>query len=168
MSLDPTRLLLVIGSRHSDDDYHESLLGVHTGYFLSDKASAEDSHYGRGWNARVDSARGVASSTSTWWHLVRKLTSPTTTTRRDPILCRSLPQQLGAAPSCANDYFDYTSRLENLSGVGFTPSTTCWNRLWLVGFINKPSRLHRRPLRLCWQSSTNQAKSLIPFPTCSS
>jgi hypothetical protein len=32
--------------------------------------------------------------------------------------------------------------------VGFTLSTTSQNRLRLVGFINKPSRLHRRPLRL--------------------
>jgi hypothetical protein len=56
----------------------------------------------------------------------------------------------------ADDYFDK-------SGVGFTPSTTCWNRLQLVSVINKPSRLHRRPLRLHQQSFTNQAKSLVSF-----
>jgi hypothetical protein len=39
---------------------------------------------------------------------------------------------------------------------------------WSFGFLNKLSWLHRRPPRFRRQSSTNQAKSLIPFLTCSS
>jgi hypothetical protein len=46
------------------------------------------------------------------------------------------------------DYSGYLFRQEDLSGVDFTLSTTSWNQLQLVSFINKLSRLHWRPLQL--------------------
>jgi hypothetical protein len=78
-------------------------------------------------------------STPTSWLYQQTIAAPSTTTTVSSTIVHEW--------ACF-DYSDYLFWQENYPGVGFTPSTTSWNPLRLIGFVNKPSWLHRRPLRL--------------------
>jgi hypothetical protein len=92
-------------------------------------------------------------------------TSSTTSTSRGGSAARQRLLQLREkARRPAGDHFDFARTID---GLPTTISTTCLdlktsrNRLRLV-------KLHQRAPRLHRHSPTNQAKWLIPFPTCSS